>query len=188
MLLGIVALATLAASLLHGPALAALGQIGAFLTPMLIVTAQPNYWALYVYLAVVTAASFALARARLWRWLAITAVVFGVLWAFPGIADLRFDPAPVALYLVAGFALAATLLVSGLLYGPDAEPGRIEPVSSGAIAAYAFATAMLVLARDHGGVTLTAFTPARGRDRRDRVAQPKLRSSRYRSRARSPRW
>ena len=90
-LLGIVALATLAASLLHGPALAALGQVGAFVAPLLVSTGQPNYWALYIYLAVVTAASFALARARLWRWLAITAVVFGVLWAFPGIDDLRFD-------------------------------------------------------------------------------------------------
>ena len=75
-LLGIVALATLAAALLHGPWLAALGQLGAFVAPLLVSTAQPNYWALYLYLAVVTAASFALARARLWRWLAITAVAF----------------------------------------------------------------------------------------------------------------
>ena len=157
-LLGLVALATLAAALLHGPALAALGQIGAFVTPMLIATPQPNYWALYVYLAVVTAASFALARARLWRWLAVTAVVFGVLWAFPGIMDPRFDPTPVAFYLVVGFALAAALLVSGLLYGPDAEPGRIDPVSSGAVAAWLCAAAILVLARDHDGTTLIVFT------------------------------
>ena len=75
-LLGIVALATLAAALLHGPWLAALGQLGAFVAPLLVATAQPNYWALYLYLAVVTAASFALARTRLWRWLAISAVVF----------------------------------------------------------------------------------------------------------------
>ena len=90
-LLGIVALATLGAALLHGPWLAALGQLGAFVAPLLVATAQPNYWALYLYLAVVTAASFALARMRLWRWLAITAVVFGVLWAFPGIDDDRFS-------------------------------------------------------------------------------------------------
>ena len=35
-LLGIVALATLAAALLHGPALAALGQVGAFVAPLLV--------------------------------------------------------------------------------------------------------------------------------------------------------
>src|SRR5436190_358612 len=59
-LLGIVALATLAAALIHGPGLAGLGLIGAYVTPMLVSSAQPNYWALYVYLAVVTAAAYAL--------------------------------------------------------------------------------------------------------------------------------
>src|SRR5947209_7746670 len=158
-LLGIVALATLAASLLHGPALAALGQIGAFVAPLLVASELPNYWALYLYLAVVTAASFVLARARLWRWLAITAVAFGTLWMFPGIGDLRVDSLnPHALHAVIGFALAAALLVAGLFYGPDAEPGEIDPVSSGALAAYLFAAAALVLVRQHDGVALIAFT------------------------------
>jgi uncharacterized membrane protein len=75
-LLGLVALLTLAAALLHGPALAGLGLVGAYTAPLLVSTNQPNFWALYLYLAVVSAASFALARMRLWRWLAITAVVF----------------------------------------------------------------------------------------------------------------
>jgi uncharacterized membrane protein len=74
LLLGVVALATLAAALLHGPALAALGLVGAEVTPLLVASDTPNYWALTIYLAVVTAAAFALARARLWRWLAVTAV------------------------------------------------------------------------------------------------------------------
>jgi uncharacterized membrane protein len=78
-LLGAVALSTLAAALLHGPALAALGLIGAYLTPVLVAAPVPNYWALYIYLAFVTAAAFALARARLWRWLVIGAIVFGML-------------------------------------------------------------------------------------------------------------
>lgn len=158
-LLGIVALATLAAALLHGPALAALGQIGAFVAPLLVATDLPNYWALYIYLAVVTAASYALARARLWRWLAITAVAAGTLWMFPGIEDTRVDSlAPHALHAVIGFVLAAAMLVSGLLYGPDAEEGRIDPVSSGALGAYLFAAAMLVLVREHDGFALAAFT------------------------------
>src|SRR5216683_2532919 len=57
-LLGMVALGTLAAALLHGPALAGLGVAGAFVTPMLVSSEKPDFWALYVYLAVVTAASF----------------------------------------------------------------------------------------------------------------------------------
>src|SRR5262245_9921788 len=87
-LLGLVALATLAAALLHGPALAGLGMVGAYVTPVLVKSTQPNFWALYIYLAVVTAAAFALARFRMWRWLAITALAFGFLWTFPGIADV----------------------------------------------------------------------------------------------------
>ncbi|MBN8920938.1 MAG: DUF2339 domain-containing protein, partial [Rhizobiales bacterium] len=71
-LLGAVALATLGAALLHGPALAGLGLVGAYVTPMLVSSNESNFWALYLYLAVVTAAAYALARARLWRWLAIT--------------------------------------------------------------------------------------------------------------------
>src|SRR5262249_44327061 len=90
-LLGLVALATLAAALLHGPALAGLGLVGAYVTPIIVASDKPNYWALYIYLAVVTGAAFALARARLWRWLAITAVIFALLWTFPGIADYRVD-------------------------------------------------------------------------------------------------
>jgi len=159
-LLGIVALATLAAALLHGPALAALGQVGAFLAPLLIATEVPNYWALYLYLAIVTAASFALARARLWRWLAITAVAFGTLWMLPGLNDTvaAGSIGAHAFHAVGGFALVAALLVSGLFYGPNAEPGEIDAVSSGALAAYLFGATLLVLASQHDGVALAVFT------------------------------
>src|SRR6185369_8624880 len=71
-LLGLVALGTLAAALLHGPALAGLGIAAAFVTPVLVSSGNADYWALYIYLAIVTAAAFALARIRLWRWLAVT--------------------------------------------------------------------------------------------------------------------
>ena len=88
-LLGIVALGTLAAALVHGPALAGLGLVGAYVTPLIISTDKPNFWALYLYLAVVTAAAFMLARARMWRWLAITAIAFGLFWTLPGLALLK---------------------------------------------------------------------------------------------------
>jgi uncharacterized membrane protein len=157
-LLGAVAVATLAAALLHGPALAALGLIGGEITPVLVATDHPNYWALYVFLAVVTAASFALARVRLWRWLAVTAVVFGVVWMFPGIDDPRVPSlAPHAFHAIAGFALAAALIVAGLLFGPPAQAERIDSVSSGSLAAYVFAAMMLVAAWFHDPATLAVF-------------------------------
>jgi len=157
-LLGIVALATLGAALLHGPALAALGLVGAEVTPILVSTNSPNYWALYIYLAVVTAASFALARARLWRWLAVTAIVFGVLWMFPGINDPRVPAlGPHAFHAIVGFALVAVLIVAGLLYGPSAERDNVDAVSSGALAGYVLAAAALVVAWHHDPLAFTVL-------------------------------
>ena len=155
-LLGAVALFTLAAALLHGPALAGLGVVGAFVTPLIVSTEEPSYWALYLYLAVVTAAAFALARARLWRWLAVTAVAASVLWALPGIGEL---PAltPHVFHIAAGFTLAALLIVSGLLFGPDGTPGEIDLVSSGALATCLFVSMVLVLATGHDALALTLF-------------------------------
>ena len=157
-LLGIVALATLGAALLHGPALAGLGVIGAYLAPMLVASAEPDFWSLYAYIAVVNAAAFALARFRMWVWLAIAALVLGALWTLPGM-----QPASVTalgahvFHALAGFALVATFLVCGLLYGPPAAPGMIDRLSTLALVVYLLAAAVLVLASRHDPVALTAF-------------------------------
>src|ERR1700738_535877 len=82
-LLGLVALGTLAAALLHGPALAGLGIAAAFATPVLVSSEKPDFWALYVYLAIVTAAAFGLARIRLWPWLAVTTIAFALFLTLP---------------------------------------------------------------------------------------------------------
>ena len=157
-LLALVALATLAAALLHGPALAGLGLVGAYVTPLLVSSQRPDYWSLYVYLAVVTAAAFALARFRMWRWLAITAVVFSTLWTLPGIGVVSVDALGAhAFHVIAGFALAASLIVAGLWFGPDALPGRIDGVSSAALGAYLLAATLLVLVSRHDPLALVTF-------------------------------
>jgi uncharacterized membrane protein len=159
LLLGLVALATLAAALLHGPALAGLGVAGAFVTPLLVSADDPNYWALYAYLAIVTAAAFALARLRLWRWLAITAVAFGAFWTLPGIEYPHVEALTAHLFhVIAGLALAAALIVSGLFYGPTAAPGKIDEISSGAIGTYLFAATLLVIGSFHDTGALAVFT------------------------------
>ena len=158
-LLGIVALATLAAALLHGPALAALGLVGAYVTPMLVSSDKPSYWALYIYLAVVTAAAFALANFRLWRWLAITALAFSLCWLLPGLSTAAVTELPAHVFhMVVGFGLAAAFIVAGLLWGPDAEPGKVDGISSGAVAVYLIAATLFVLATRHHALALTAFT------------------------------
>ncbi|MBX9824431.1 MAG: DUF2339 domain-containing protein [Xanthobacteraceae bacterium] len=158
-LLGIVALATLAAALLHGPALAALGLVGAFVTPLLISTGTPNYWALYIYIAVVTSAAFGLARMRMWLWLAVTAVAFGLFWTLPGMQNTHVDGLAAHLFhVIAGFALVAALIVSGFLYGPDAAPGEIDPVSSATLSAYLLGALLITLAARHDAAALIVFT------------------------------
>src|SRR5207253_8907787 len=127
-LLGLVAMGTLAAALLHGPALAGLGVVGAFVTPILVSSDKPDFWALYIYLAIDTAAAFGLARVRLWRWLAVTTIAFALFWTFPDLGPSWIGP-PV-FHVIAGFILAALLVVCGFAFGPTADEGQTEPISS----------------------------------------------------------
>jgi uncharacterized membrane protein len=157
-LLGIVALLTLGAALLHGPALAGLGVVGAFVTPLLIASEKPDFWSLYIYIAIVTAAAFALARARLWLWLAVTAIVLGALWTLPGIETSPVTAANAHVFhALAGFVLAAILLVCGFLYGPPARPGEVEWVSTLSLSVYVLVAALLVVASREDGVPFAAF-------------------------------
>ena len=156
-LLGLVALGTLAAALLHGPALAGLGAAAAFVTPILVSSEQPDFWALYIYLAIVTAAAFALARARLWRWLAITTIVFALLWTLPCLDCGPSMIGPHLFHVTAGFVLAALLVVSGFAFGPSAGEEQAELISSGALAVYLFGAMIIVLASHHSDSAMIAF-------------------------------
>jgi uncharacterized membrane protein len=156
-LLGAVALGTLAAALLHGPALAGLGVAAAFVTPILVSSEKPDFWALYIYLAIVTAAAFGLARIRLWRWLAVTTIAAALLWTFPCLDCGPSMVGPHDFHVIAGFVLAALLVVCGFLFGPPADEGRIEPISSGSLAAYLLGATMIVLASFHADTAIIVF-------------------------------
>jgi uncharacterized membrane protein len=156
-LLGMVALGTLAAALLHGPALAGLGIAAAFVTPILVSSEEPDFWALYLYLAIVTAAAFALARIRLWRWLAVTTIAFALLWTFPCLQCGPTMVGPHAFHVISGFVLAALLVVCGFMFGPPADEGRIEPISSGSLAGYLLGATMIVLASFHADTAIIVF-------------------------------
>jgi len=156
-LLGIVALGTMAAALLHGPALAGLGVAAAFATPVLVSSGKPDYWSLYVYVAVVTASAFGLARMRMWRWLALTTIGLGAAWMLfdIGVADAI---GPHAFDMIVGFLLAAILVVAGFMFGPSAEPGRIEPISSVSLGVILFGACALVLNNGHADPAMIVFT------------------------------
>jgi uncharacterized membrane protein len=134
-LLGMVALGTLAAALLHGPALAGLGIAAAFATPILVSSEKPDFW----------------------RWLAVTTIVLATLWTFPCLQCGPSMVAPHALHVIAGFILAALLVVCGFMFGPPAEQGRIEPISSGALAAYLFGATLIVLNSFHADTAMIVF-------------------------------
>lgn len=76
-LLGLIGVATIALSLVHGQALAGIGLLGAFVTPVLVSSQSPNAWALFGYLAIVLVATAAIARLRDWK-LLMAAAFFGM--------------------------------------------------------------------------------------------------------------
>ena len=156
-LLGLVALGTMAAALLHGPALAGLGVVGAFGAPALVSSGTPDFWALYIYIAIVTASAFGLARIRLWRWLALTTIVLAGIWMLFDIA-LPGTVGPHAFDITVGFALASILVVTGFMFGPSAEPGRIEPISSISLSVFLFGACTLVLNTNHADPAMIVFT------------------------------
>ena len=68
-LLAAAALSGLALSLRMGPLVAAVGLVGAFVTPFLVATADPSVPGLFAYLLLVAAAALAVVRYTAWTWL-----------------------------------------------------------------------------------------------------------------------
>ncbi len=116
-LLGIVSVASLAGSSLHGPYLAALGLAGSYVTPFLVASDTPAAWPLFIYLAFVTAATYATARLRHWTWLAMAASAcaagWGLVWF--STAWTQADGPVIAFYCIALMALT---------YAVFGTPGR----------------------------------------------------------------
>ncbi|HJW78970.1 MAG TPA: DUF2339 domain-containing protein [Beijerinckiaceae bacterium] len=110
-LLGAIAVATMLASALHGPALAALGLLAALASPLLVSSAEPRLWPVVLYLAFVVFAAYGLARLRLWQWLALSAAIGALLWAWV-LAAAGADMLPVMAHLLVQAALAGFFLVA----------------------------------------------------------------------------
>ncbi|MER8437582.1 DUF2339 domain-containing protein [Mesorhizobium sp. M1312] len=122
-LLGAIGVATIAAALVHGQALAGVGLLGAVVTPMLVASQAPNPWALFGYLAIVLAATGAIARLRHWKLLMAAAFVGTGLWTILYMTDAPGTNLPVILFIN-----AVTLAVLAFIWlgprGGEAEPAR----------------------------------------------------------------
>ncbi len=86
------------------------------------------------------------------------------LFIFGGVAQIGREPgSPGVEFRVAiagpivSFALAAVLVVAGFMFGPSAEPGRVEPVSSISLAVFLFGATALVLGNNHADAAMVVF-------------------------------
>lgn len=124
--LAAVAFGALALSLLQGPAVAALGIAASTATPLLISSRAPALGALEIYLLAVAAASFAVARIKRWRWLAVIAALETVGWSVVVVPVGFFngyDGSLPALFAAAAFAMAVAVFVVSI---HPRDPGRVE--------------------------------------------------------------
>ena len=121
-LMGLIGFAALAISSLHGPALAALGLIGSYATPILVGGNDPDPWQLLSYLTIVTFACYFTSHLRNWSWLAIAATaladVWGVFWLLIHTSNLQ--PWPLLVFAVA-------LIASAILLLHRTEPAQAPP-------------------------------------------------------------
>jgi uncharacterized membrane protein len=114
-LMGGLGVAAMAAALLHGEALAGIGLIASYATPILVGGESRSRWPLVVFLLVITAASMALQQRLRTLWLGWATVAAAGLWAglliFAGrgqaLAELAYITGLLALFAAALVWLAA---------------------------------------------------------------------------------
>ena len=143
-LLALIALATMVLALLHGQALAGLGLLGSYLTPVLVSSDAPNVWALFGYLTVVLVAAMAVSALRRWRFLSTAAVTGAGLWSIFYLAmTFSILAAPVVTLQLSGLAALCVLWLAR----PQENEKRPDPASLMA-AIFVFAIATMIARSD----------------------------------------
>ena len=150
-LLGLVGIATIAAALLHGQALAGIGLVGSYATPILVASQAPNLWALFGFIAVVLAATGVIARLRDWTPLMVAAFAGAGLWWLVYLID---DPLPDTAIVLFINAVAVAVMAVVWLRRDEPVAGRIDVPA--AVASVFVALAALVI------VANTALAPTTG--------------------------
>lgn len=154
--MAVVALGAIALSLLQGRFVAVLGIVGGYVLPALLASPEPNAWALFTYLFVVTAAAVTVVRYKRWwplAWLTVFgAAVWPVLWMYS--AWVVTDAVAVGLHLLvttalffaAGYGFSDTDQGDRPLFRmtPDDDGGRVDMVATGAAFVLALVAYMYV--------------------------------------------
>ncbi|VVT08473.1 DUF2339 domain-containing protein [Hoeflea sp. EC-HK425] len=121
--LTVLGIASLLLSAVHGPKLAALGLVGAYVSPLLVSSQDPNPVAFGAHILVVTAAVMGVARIRGWRWLAI-----GGIAGSTALALLLLTISTLTAWFALGLLLVALFAVHviSLVAGVEARPDPLE--------------------------------------------------------------
>ncbi len=144
-LLATASLIGLGISLRHGQLVAAVGIVGAFVTPALVQTEHPSLPGLFGYLLVVTATALAVVRYTAWIWLGWATTIAGAVWVLIAIAaGADSDNWAPALFVPAAAALNLALLPGAALDHPIGR--RLAWVPSAALGA----TGLLLAQLDQG--------------------------------------
>ena len=118
-LLAAASLVGVAISLRHGQLVAAVGLVGAFVTPALVQTENPSLPGLFGYLLFVTATALAVVRYTAWIWLGWATTIAGAVWVLLAIsAGTDTDIWAPALFVPAAAALNLGLLPGAALDDP----------------------------------------------------------------------
>jgi uncharacterized membrane protein len=120
---------------LHGPALAGIGLAGALATPLLVQSDAPNAWPAVIYVAIVTAATYGLARLRAWLWLALAGAAGAILWGLMFSLDGSESARANYVYVVIQTALASFVFVFDRRIAAPEHEAKLDLVSTlGALA------------------------------------------------------
>lgn len=130
-LMGLIGLAALAASLVHGPALGLFGLVGSYATPLLVSSSAPSYSALSLFVAVVTGVAFLLHGRRPSRMVTLGAVAGHGAWTcLIGIAEAGAFWSPFLLMI--GAVLALVLIKEWSALRARASIGAFDAARLGA--------------------------------------------------------
>ena len=144
-LLAAASLVGVAISLRHGQLVAAVGLVGAFVTPALVQTENPSLPGLFGYLLFVTATALAVVRYTAWIWLGWATTIAGAVWVLLAIAaGTDSDIWAPALFVPAAAALNLGLLPRAALDHPIGR--RLAWVPCAALGA----TGLLLAVLDQG--------------------------------------
>lgn len=169
-LLGATGVGTMAAAALHRPMLAGLGLIGSFATPVLVHSNTPSPWSLAVYLLIVTASAYGVARMQRSFALAVAALAGATIWQTLIGLDGRpsFQTSGVALGLLQTVMALGVFLRPYIGVATSFGAARSATLAPLAIGAATLATVVMsvpgetMTARLVGGVALVTLLAAGG--------------------------